>query len=323
MKITVVGLGAYGIALARIFNENDNKVVMYTKFKDEADIVKLKRENINVFKGVKIPKEINITTDLEESMENSKIIVLAVPMSAVREMSKKISKYLTEDQVICIVSKGIEPKTNKLMSQVVFEETGSENICMISGPSFASEIYAESEAGFIVASESLSAQACVKVCLENSRIVANISKDIVGVQLAATSKNIFAIILGMLDGMKKSDSTRAAVLTCLVNDMRMIVELLGGKPQTVFTYAGIGDMLLTCMSSKSRNYTFGKYLGEGFTSEEALSKMNTKTVEGLYSLQSIYDMLKNIKVEVKSIEMIYNVIYENIKVDNVLRYVKR
>ena len=323
MKITVVGLGAYGIALARIFNENDNKVVMYSKFKDEVDIVKLKRENINVFKGVKIPKEIEITSDLKASMENSKIIVLAVPMLAVRTIAKEIAKYLTEEQVVCVVSKGIEPKTNKLMSEVVFEETGCENICMISGPSFAGEIYAENEAGLIVASESMSAQACVKVCLENSRIAVNVSKDIVGVQLAATSKNIFAIILGMLDGMKKSDSTRAAVLTCLVNDLRMIVELLGGKPQTVFTYAGIGDMLLTCMSSKSRNYTFGKYIGEGLTTEEALTKMNTKTVEGLYSLESIYDMLKKIKVEVKSIEMLYNVIYENIKVDNVLRYIKR
>lgn len=323
MKITVIGLGAYGIALARIFNENDNKVVMYSKFEDEADIVRLKRENINVFKGVKIPKEIEISTNLKECMENSKIIVLAVPMNAVRIIAKDISKFLTEEQIVCIVSKGIEPKTNKLMSEVVFEETGSNNICMISGPSFASEIYTENEAGLVVASESLEAQACVKVCLENSRIVVNITKDIVGVQLAATSKNIFAIILGMMDGMKKSESTRAAVLTCLVNDMRMIVELLGGKPQTIFSYAGIGDLLLTCMSQKSRNYTLGKYLGEGLSLEEALNKMNTRTIEGLYSLKSIYNMLKNIEVEVKSIEMIYNVIYENIRVDNVLRYIKR
>lgn len=323
MKITVIGLGAYAIALARVFHENDNKVIMYTKFKDEADIVSLKRENINVFKGVKIPKEIEITTDLKTSMENSKIIVLAVPMNAVRSVSSDISKYLTEDQVVCIVSKGIEPDTNKLMSEVVFEETGCENICMISGPSFAIETYAENEIGLIVASESLTSQATVKVCLENSRINVNVTKDIVGVELAATTKNIYAIILGMLDGMKKCDSTRAAVLTCLVSDMRMIIELLGGKLQTVFTYAGIGDLLLTCMSSKSRNYTFGKLLGEGLTTEEALEKMQTKTVEGLYSLKSIYNMLKDIEVEIKSIEMIYNVIYENIRVENVLKYIKR
>lgn len=323
MKITIVGLGAYGIALARVFNENDNKVTMYTKFKDEADIVSLKRENINVFKGVKIPKEIEITTDLKQSMENSKIIVLAVPMNAVREASSEISKYLTKEQVVCIVSKGIEPDTNKLMSQVVFEETGCENICMISGPSFAIDTYAENEIGLVVASESLTAQTTVKVCLESSRISVNVTKDIIGVQLAATTKNIFAIILGMLDGMKKSDSTRAAILTCLVNDMRMVIELLGGKPQTAFTYAGIGDILLTCMSSKSRNYTFGKYLGEGLSKDEALEKMKTKTVEGLFSLKSIYDMLKDLEIEIKSIEMIYNVIFENIKVENVLRYIKR
>lgn len=323
MKITIIGLGAYAIALAKIFYENDNKVSMYSTFKDEVDIVKLKRENINVFPGVKIPKDIEITSDLDQSMQKSKIIVLAVPMNAVREVSKEISKYLIEDQVVCIVSKGIEQKTNKLMSEVVFEETGCENICMISGPSFASELHEENEVGLIVASESITAQNCVKVCLENGRIVVNVSKDIVGVQLASTIKNIFAIILGMLDGMKKSDSTRASILTCLVNDMRIMVELLGGKPQTIFTYAGIGDLLLTCMSSKSRNYTFGKYLGEGLSVEEAMKNMNTKTIEGLFSLETIYMMLKDIEVEVKSIEMLYNVIYENIKVDNILRYVKR
>jgi len=124
MKITIIGLGAYAIALAKVFYENDNKVSMYSTFKDEVDIVKLKRENINVFPGVKIPKDIEITSDLDQSMQKSKIIVLAVPMNAVREVSKEISKYLIEDQVVCIVSKGIEQKTNKLMSEVVFEETG-------------------------------------------------------------------------------------------------------------------------------------------------------------------------------------------------------
>lgn len=323
MKITIIGLGAYGIALAKIFHENDNKVSMYSTFKDEVDIVKLKRENINVFPGVKIPKGIEITSNLEESMQNSKIIILAVPMSAVRNVSKEIAKYLTEEQVVGIVSKGIESESNKLMSEVVFEETACENICMISGPSFASEIHELNEVGLIVASDSVTAQTCVKVCLENGRIAVNVSKDIVGVQLCATIKNIFAIILGMVNGMQKSDSTKAAILTCLVNDMRIMVEILGGKAQTIFTYAGIGDLLLTCMSSKSRNYTFGKYLGEGLSAQEAMNKMNTKTIEGLYSLKAIYEMLKDLEVEVKSIEMIYNVIYENIKVDNILRYIKR
>lgn len=323
MKITIVGLGAFGIALARVFHENDNKVCMYSKFQEEIDIVSLKRENLNVLPGVKIPKEIEISNDLEKSMEKAKLIILAVPMLAVRDTAKMIAKYLTEEQVVCIVSKGIEPGSNKLMNQVVFEETGSQNICMLAGPSFAIETYHENELGFVVASDSLTAQACVKVCLENERIAVNVTKDIEGVQLAGATKNIFAIILGMLDGMKKSDSTRAAILTCLVNDMRIIIEILGGKPQTVFSYAGIGDLLLTCMSSKSRNYTFGKLLGEGCTKEEAMAKMKTNTIEGLYSLESLYQLLKNVEVEIKSVEMIYNVIYENIKVENVLRHIKR
>ena len=323
MKIAILGLGAYGIALAKAFYENDNKVSMWTKYKEEADIVLLKRENINVLPSIKIPKEIEITTQLEKCMEKARIIVLAVPMSAVREVSKEISKYLTCEQVICIVSKGIEQNSNMLMSDVVYEETKSEKICMLSGPSFAMDLVKENEVGLVVASNLTEAQMSIKVCLENERIIINTTRDIRGVQVAAATKNVFAILCGMLDGMKKSESTKAAVLSCLCNDLRIIIEVLGGKPQTIFSYAGIGDLLLTCMSKKSRNYTFGKYIGEGKSIDEALEKMQTKTVEGLYTLDSLKKLLEKIEIKVESIELLYKIIYEGYKVDNILKSIKR
>ena len=131
MKISILGMGAYGIALSKVFYENDNKVSMWTKFKDEEDIVKLKRENINLFPGVKIPRQIEITSDLKKCVENAKIIVIAVPMNAVRDVCKELSGLIAKDQIICIASKGIETETNKFMSDVVYEETNSENICML------------------------------------------------------------------------------------------------------------------------------------------------------------------------------------------------
>ena len=323
MKIAVLGLGAYGIALASVFYENDNKVSMWSKFKDEVDIVKLKRENINVFPGVKIPKGIEITDNMKECVEGAKIIVLALPMAGVRVVCKELVNYLTDDQVLCLVTKGIEQTTNKFVSEGVYEETGCENICMLSGPSFAIDLVKNNETGLIVASESNIAQITLKVCLENERINVSISKDIKGVQVAAASKNVFAIIMGFLEGKKLSDSTKAAVLACLANDLRIMIEILGGKAHTIFSYAGLGDLLLTCMSSKSRNFTFGKYLGSGYTVEEALKQMNTQTVEGLFALDSINKLLKEKEVTINSIDTLYKIIYENLKVDKVLRYIKR
>ena len=322
MKISILGMGAYGIALAKVFHENDNKVSIWSKFKDEVDIVKLKKENINAFPGIKIPRQIEITSDLEECVKTAKIIVIAVPMNAVRDVAKELSKYVNPDQVICVVSKGIETATNKLMSEVVFEETKSENICMLAGPSFAIELVKDNDIGFTVASESSIARTAVKICLENERITVNLSRDIIGVQVAASVKNIFAIALGILDGLKKSDSTRATVFTILANDLRVIIEIFGGKSQTIFSYAGIGDLFLTCLSQKSRNYTFGKYIGQGLKKDDALEKMGTKTVEGMHSLVSLRKILLEKEIELKSVNEIYNAIYGNYKIEDFVKNIK-
>ncbi len=132
MKIAILGVGAYGIALAKVFFKNDNKVSMWSKFKEETDSILLNRENKRVLPGIKIPKDIEITSDLKACVDRAKIIVLAVPTNAVRDVAKELSLVLKEDQIICLVSKGIEKSTNKLLSEVVYEETKSEKICMLS-----------------------------------------------------------------------------------------------------------------------------------------------------------------------------------------------
>ena len=132
MKIAILGVGAYGIALAKVFFKNDNKVSMWSKFKEETDSILLNRENKRVLPGIKIPKDIEITSDLKACVDRAKIIVLAVPTNSVRDVAKELSLVLKEDQIICLVSKGIEKSTNKLLSEVVYEETKSEKICMLS-----------------------------------------------------------------------------------------------------------------------------------------------------------------------------------------------
>lgn len=318
MKVSVLGLGAYAIALAKVLNENENNVSMWTKFKEEADVVKLKKENKAVLPGVKIPKDVKIFTDLKECIKDSDIIIIAVPTSAVRDVSKALAEVISEKQIICVAAKGIEIDSNMLMTEVVREEIKTDNICVISGPSFAIELATGKEIGFMLASKKKSINLFVKVCLENKNVKIETTTDVIGVQVAGAVKNVFAIIMGMLDGMEKSDSTRAAVLTRLVDDLRFTIEMLGGKPNTVFTYAGIGDMLLTCMSAKSRNYTFGKNIGKGMTPCKALEEMSVKTVEGLYTLDSIYSILKEREIEVKSIKTLYGIVHGNMRVENVL-----
>lgn len=320
MKISIIGTGAYGIALAKVLHSNNNQVNMYTKFQEEVDILLLSRESKRLLPGVIIPNDIIISTNLEDNLKESKIIVIAVPMNAVREVSKELVKYIKDEQIVCIVTKGIEVGTGKRMSEVVKEETDSNNICMLSGPSFAVELANNNQLGLVAASKNIDLCYIIKEVFENNNITISVTEDIAGIEICASAKNAFAIIMGMLES--KSDSTKATMLTILLNDLRLICEVLGGKPNSIFTYAGIGDFLLTCMNIKSRNYTFGTLVGKGKTSKEAFEIMGITTVEGIYSLDSIYSMLKDREIDIQSISTLYSILYNDADKEDILKCLK-
>lgn len=318
MKIAILGVGAYAIALAKVFNKNkDNEIMMWAKFKEEASVVMKNRENPSVLPGVKIPDDIKITMNLGACMEDASIVVLAVPAAAVRQVSEEVAVYATKEQILCVVSKGIEPKTNMFMSDILYQATKNENICMISGPSFAVEIANDSKTGFNVASNNIKVAQIVKEQFENG-VVVSTCNDIVGVQVAASIKNVFAIFMGMINGMDMPDSYKASCLACLVRDLGDTIAALGGNRETIFTFAGLGDMLLTCMSSKSRNFTFGTYVGRGYTMQEAYETMSVKTVEGIHTLGTIRDLMKKKNFRIKSLDVLYGILYENDSKENIL-----
>lgn len=318
MKVSILGMGAFGIALTKIIKK-DIKISMWTNFDDELKSVELKRENIVSLPGIKIDKKVELTTNLEKSVKNADVIFMAIPAVALREVSSMLSKYVDETSSVCIVTKGIEKNTNKFMIDLTKEELKTENISIFSGPSFAIDMANKADIGMVIAADSeFSRQKVISVIDEKYINISSIS-DVRGVEIASSIKNVFAIICGMMEGMKLTDSTRASILTLLLNDFRFIMGVLGGKETTVYSYAGIGDFLLTCMSPKSRNYTFGTLIGQGYLKDEAFNHMNVKTVEGLYTLDAIYDILKSKQVSVNSISLLYDVIYNNKKISNLLK----
>ena len=306
MKIAILGVGAYAIALSKVFNKNkENTVSMWAKFRDEADIVMTKRER-----------------DLQKCMEDAKIVVLAVPAGAVRQVSEEVSFHARKDQILVVVSKGIEPRTNMFMSDIVYQATKNKNICMLAGPSFAIEIANGSKTGFNVASSNPEAAKIVKEAFENGGLVVAECDDIIGIEVASSMKNVFAIFMGMLDGMEMLESYKSSCLAVLVKDLGDAIEYLGGKRKTIFTYAGLGDMLLTCMSPKSRNFTFGQYIGKGLSMEEAFNTMSVKTVEGIYTLGTITELMEQKNFNIKSLEVLYGILYNGDSKDNILEKIR-
>lgn len=318
MKVSILGMGAFGIALTKILNK-DIKISMWTNFEDELKSVELKRENPVVLPEVKIDKKVELTTNLEKCVKNSNIIFLAVPAIAVREVASKLQEYIDKEQIICILTKGIEKITNMFMVDVIKECIDTDNICVFAGPSFAIEVANKSNIGMVIASEKEECRNKVLQVINQENACITQTSDVLGVEICSAVKNVFAIICAMLDGMNEADSTRAAVITNLINDFRLIMGVLGGKETTIYSYAGIGDLLLTCTSPKSRNYMFGKFLGQGMNTTEALNNMQVKTVEGLYTLDAIFSILKQKKVVINSINLLYDVVYNGKKVDNLLK----
>ncbi len=323
MKIAILGVGAYAIALSKVFNKNkENTVSMWTKFRDEADVVMTQRENPGVLPGVKIDEDIEITRDLQHCMEGAKIVVLAVPAGAVRQVSEEVSFHAKKEQILVVVSKGIEPRTNMFMSDIVYQATKNKNICMLAGPSFAIEIANGSKTGFNVAGSNPEATKIVKEAFENDGLVVTQWDDIIGIEVASSMKNVFAIFMGMLDGMGQPESYKSSCLVALIKDLETAIKALGGKGETIFTYAGLGDMLLTCMSPKSRNYTFGMYIGQGYTMEEAFNTMSVKTVEGIYTLGTITDLMEEKNFKIRSLEILHGILYNGDSKDNLIEKIR-
>lgn len=310
-KIAVIGTGAYGISLATIFNENGCLVKMWTKFEEECSELTNKRSNEKVLPGFKISDSIHITTDIKECVIDADLVVIAVPAGFVDDISLLL-KDLIKNQVICIASKGIERDTCLFVNDVFTKHIKTNDIAVISGPSFAIDILSKMPIGLTLATTSTKAEKLIKDTLQNSHIKLRTTNDIYGTEICGSIKNVIAIASGILDGLGANESTKAMFITESLHDIRELIRNLGGDGNTILSFAGFGDLLLTCTSTKSRNFSFGRILATG-TKKEIEEYKNTHTIEGLYTLQSIYTLINKKNVDMPIIDLIYDIIFKDTK----------
>lgn len=311
MKVTILGSGAYGIALSLMFNKNNCDITIWEKFEDQAKEILKHRENKKVLSGVKIPDNIKITTDLEDSIIGSELIVIAIPAGFVDEVVLKIKDLVSKEQHICIASKGIEQDTCLFVDDVVKKYIKSKKIAVISGPSFAVDIAKNVPIGLTVASKSKKTIKVVKKGLENDTLKLRETDDVIGTEICGSVKNVMAIAAGMLDGMGLPESTQAMFITESLHDIKELIKALGGDGKTVLSFAGFGDLLLTCTSTKSRNFTFGRIIGSQKSKDEIDKYVANTTIEGLYTLKSIHKLIKNKKVDIPIIDLVYDIVFNN------------
>ena len=308
MKVGILGTGAYGLALASVFEENGNDVTMWTKFKEEKNELLLNKFTPKL-PGFILSDSINITTNFKKCVQNKNLIVIAVPTAFVDDVSKELKNYLKNNQHICIASKGIEQNSCRFVYDVVENNTKSSNIGIISGPSFAVDVVKKVPIGLSLGCKNIQTTNIIKKSLENKHFKLRETDDVIGIEICGSIKNIIAIAAGIVDGMNLPISTKALLITESLNDIKLLIKELNGNERTILSFAGFGDILLTCTSPKSRNYSFGQLIGKNTSKLEIDNYLKTTTVEGVYTLKSIYDLIEKKGVKMPLINLIYEIIF--------------
>lgn len=320
MKVTILGTGAYGISLALMFHKNNCDITMWTRFIDELNMLEKKRENTQVLPKVKIPTSIKFTDNMEKAIANSDLIVIAIPAAFCDNVFSELKHYIKKEQHICIATKGIEQDTCLFIVDVLEKYIKTKNIAVISGPSFAIDIASNVPIGLSLATKNKKTDALIKEALQNEFLKLRTTEDIIGTEICGSIKNVIAIAAGMLSGLKMPESTQAMFITESLHDIKSLIKALGGDGKTILSFAGFGDLLLTCTSTKSRNFRFGVMIGEKKSSKEIQNYIDNTTIEGLYTLKSIHKLLKNKKVNIPIINLIYDIVFNHKEPEELKRF---
>lgn len=315
MNIAILGTGAYGIALALMFHKKNNRIKMWTKFEEEKDSIIQHKENQKVLPNVKIPDDIIISNDFGKVVQDANLIVIALPAAFVDDVSMELKHYITKNQHVLLASKGIDRDSCLFVSDIFTRHVKTKKYAVLSGPSFAIDMVTNCPIGLTIASTNPTTFNLVKKTLENDSLKLRKTTDVIGVEICGSIKNVIAIAAGMLDGMGYPESTQAMFITESLHDIKELINKLGGEKKTILSFAGFGDLLLTATSKKSRNFTYGYMLGKKQSKESIDHYVKTTTIEGLYTIQSIYKLLKNKKVKIPIINLIYDIIENRKKVE--------
>lgn len=320
MKVTIIGAGAYSLGLSFMFHENTKDITIYSKVEEEINCLKKTRKNDKYLKDITIYKDITLTTNLKEALENTDLIVIGVATKYIESICKEIKEYYNKEHIL-IASKGIDQNSLLFVSSIVKSIIKTTKIAVISGPTFAIDLAQKKECGLSLGCKNRDTIQVVKEALENKYLKLRETPDICGIEICGAIKNVLALAAGMLEGMQASESTKALFLTESLHDVRYLIKNLGGNKNTILSYAGFGDILLTCTSITSRNFSFGKMIGEKKTKQEINNYLENTTVEGVYTLQSLSNLLKKKQVKLPIINIIYNIIFNEKDPKDLLKFI--
>lgn len=307
-KLCILGAGSWGSALGLVLAKKGYQVNMWTLSEEQAEKINRTRENIDYLPGVLFPNNITLTTDIENAIKDSKIIVLAVPSQAIRSVCKQIKTFVNDDQIIVDVAKGLEKGTGLRLSEVCEQELPNNPYVTLSGPSHAEEVAKDIPTTVVVASKDLEIAQRVQDIFMSPKFRVYTNPDIVGVELGGALKNIIAFGAGICDGLGYGDNAKAALMTRGIREIGRLGQAMGANSSTFAGLSGIGDLIVTCTSMHSRNRRAGILIGEGKNLEETLKEVKM-VVEGITATEVAYEVAKDLKIDMPITNAIYSVLH--------------
>ena len=309
-KVSVIGAGSWGSALAVLLANNGHEVTLWTHDPHEIEMLSTKREQQEKLPGVKLPDNIAIEADLETALTDEDVVVMAVPSPVVRTVAKQMSPFVKDGQIIVNVAKGIEDVTYQTLSDIIEEEIPNAEVCVLSGPSHAEEVGIGIPTTVVIGAKNKKTAEMLQDVFMNKVFRVYTSSDIIGIELGGALKNVIALAAGTVDGLGYGDNTKAALMTRGIAELTRLGEAMGGKPETFSGLTGVGDLIVTCTSVHSRNRKAGYLMGKGMTADEAMKEVKM-VVEGVYSAKAALGLAKKCNVSVPIVEAVNRVLFEN------------
>ncbi|SHG90531.1 glycerol 3-phosphate dehydrogenase (NAD(P)+) [Thermosyntropha lipolytica DSM 11003] len=314
-KACVLGAGSWGTAQALLLSDNIDRVVLWGREEDGIESIKEERENKRFLPGIKLPSNIEISSDMAYALYDAELAIIAVPAQAVRGVVKSMAGYLEDKTYLVNTAKGIEIDTGMRMSQVVEDVLGGEiksRFAVLSGPSHAEEVARKIPTVVTVASFKKETAFYVQDAFMTTYFRVYTNPDVAGVELGGALKNIIALAAGIVQGLNYGDNTKAALITRGLTEITRMGIALGGDARTFSGLSGIGDLIVTCGSRYSRNLRAGELIARGYSLPEVLDKIGM-VVEGVYTTRIVYKLAAKMGIDMPITQACYNVLYEGKK----------
>lgn len=319
--VAVLGGGSFGTAVANLLAENGVRVRQWMRDPEQAEAMRCNRENPRYLKGIKLHPGVEPVTDLLATLQGSELIFVALPSSALRSVLAPHAGLLSGKMLVSL-TKGIEAQSFKLMSQILEEIAPQARIGVLSGPNLAREVAEHALTATVVASEDEALCRSVQVVLHGRTFRVYASSDRFGVELGGALKNVYAIIAGMAVALGMGENTKSMLITRALAEMTRFAVSQGANPMTFLGLAGVGDLIVTCSSPKSRNYQVGYALGQGLSLEQAVSQLG-EVAEGVNTLKVLKAKAQELQVYMPLVAGLHAILFEGRTLNQVIELLMR